>query len=172
LKFVYISSFKNSQLSWFLYHWQSRPYVKYKSRFCIFTSEEPEIMKTDIQHCRELGVTGIVLGILTTGNQIDIERTRELVELAHPMQVTFHKAFDETPDYRQALEDVIAAGALRILTSGTKSTATEGSEILNEMIAQASGRIKIVAAGKITSENIDKLSKIINTNEFHGKRIV
>ena len=138
----------------------------------VYSAEEIEIMKADIQRCRELGVPGIVLGILTTENKIDIERTRQLVEFAAPMQVTFHKAFDKAPDYRQALEDVIATGAARILTSGGKTTAAEGIGILNEIIEQAAGRIKIVAAGKITSENIGELSLKINTYEFHGRKIV
>lgn len=138
----------------------------------VYTADELDIMRTDILQCKTLGVPSIVLGLLTSENRIDIESTRELVDLASPMQVTFHKAFDETPDYKQALEDVIATGAHRILTSGTKETAHEGTPILNELIDQAQGRIILVAAGKVTYENLPELSMQIRTTEFHGKRIV
>lgn len=138
----------------------------------VYSEEELETMKAEIRECKKFGADGVVLGILTPENQIDVEHTRQLVELAHPMQVTFHKAFDEAPDYRQALEDVIATGANRILTSGTKETAAEGVEILNHLIKQARGRIIIVAAGRITTENMEELSTIIKTGEFHGRKIV
>lgn len=138
----------------------------------VYSEEEIETMKAEIGQCREIGIAGIVLGILTPNGQIDIKQTRQLVELAKPMQVTFHKAFDEAPDYRQALEDVIATGAHRILTSGTKETAAQGADILNKLIEQAQSRIIIVAAGKVTRENLGELSSQIKTDEFHGRKIV
>ena len=129
-------------------------------------------MRTDIEQCKTLGVPAIVLGLLTPDNQIDIAKTRELIALAQPMQVTFHKAFDEVSNYQQALEDVIQCGAHRILTSGTKQTALEGSSVLNELVELAQGRITIVAAGKVTHENVEQLGQLIHTSEFHGKKIV
>ncbi len=138
----------------------------------VYSGNELEIMEADIKICKKLGIPGIVLGILTPDNKINVEQTRNLVELARPMQVTFHKAFDQAPDYLEALEDVISTGAERILTSGTKKTATAGIDILNHIIDHARGRIKIIAAGKITSENLEILSQQIRTNEFHGKKIV
>lgn len=138
----------------------------------VYSAEELEIMRADIEQCKTLGVPAIVLGLLTAGNKIDIAKTRELIALAQPMQVTFHKAFDEVSDYRQALEDVIQCGAHRILTSGTQQTALEGSSILNKLVELAQGRITIVAAGKVTHENVEQLSQLIHTSEFHGKKIV
>ncbi len=138
----------------------------------VYSEEELEIMRADIEQCKTLGVPAIVLGLLTADNKIDIAKTRELIALAHPMQVTFHKAFDEVSNYRQALEDVIQCGAHRILTSGTKQTALEGCSILNELIELAQGRITIVAAGKVTLDNVEQLSQLIHTSEFHGKKIV
>ena len=129
-------------------------------------------MKTDIKVCKELGIKGIVLGILTAENKVNIEQTKELIELAQPMEVTFHKAFDDIHDTVEALKNIISCGASRILTSGTKKTAEEGVETLNHLIDQAKNRITIVAAGKVTSKNIDDLSKRIKTTEFHGRKIV
>lgn len=137
-----------------------------------YSEEEFETMKSDILFCKQAGIPGVVLGILTPDQQIDVQRTSELIQLARPMQVTFHKAFDEVSNCRQALEDVITSGANRLLTSGTKETAAEGMEILNKLIEQARERITILAAGRVTSENLAELASQIPTNEFHGKKIV
>ena len=138
----------------------------------VYSSEELEIMKSDIEICKSLNVDGIVLGILTDDNCVNIEQTKELINLAKPLPVTFHKAFDESNDPLQALEDIIDCGAARILTSGTKPTAKEGVGILNKIIKKAEERIKIVAAGKVTSENLQQLLTEIHTDEFHGRKIV
>lgn len=139
--------------------------------FC-YSDDEFEIMKEDISVCKELGSQGVVFGLLTKENKIDLERTKILVELAQPMQTVFHKAFDETADPFEALEQLVEIGVTRILTSGTKPTAMEGQEILRQLILQAGNRITILVAGKVTFENIQELQEIIPAKEFHGKRIV
>lgn len=138
----------------------------------VYSPEELEIMKTDIDICKQLGVPAVVFGLLTPASEIDVINTRELIERARPMLVTFHKAFDELTDPLAGMEILIRIGANRILTSGTKATAEEGMDMLNQLIEKASGRIIIVAAGKVTRENLPELSKLIRTNEFHGKKIV
>lgn len=139
--------------------------------FC-YSDAEFSIMKEDIVICRELGAEAVVFGILTPKNNIDVERTRILAELAHPMHTVFHKAFDETADPFKAIDQLINLGISRILTSGTCETAFEGKDILQKLITQANGRITIVAAGKVTSGNLETLANLISTSEFHGKRIV
>jgi copper homeostasis protein len=129
-------------------------------------------MQTDIECCKQLGVPAVVFGLLTKYGEIDELNTRKLVELARPMQVTFHKAFDELKDPLNGLETLIQLGVDRILTSGTKATASEGADILNQLIKQANGRITIVAAGKVTEDNLPELRQTIHTSEFHGKKIV
>lgn len=148
------------------------PMIRPRGGSFVYSNNELEIMKTDIKVCKKLGVKGIVLGILTAENKVNIEQTKELIELAQPMEVTFHKAFDDIHDTVEALKNIISCGASRILTSGTKKTAEEGIETLNHLIDQAKNRITIVAAGKVTSKNIDDLSKRIKTTEFHGQKIV
>ena len=138
----------------------------------IYSSEEISIMKSDIAICKKIGVQSVVFGLLDTNGNIDTKNTLELVKYSRPMQVTFHKAFDELTDPMEGLETLIQIGADRVLTSGTKSTATEGKKMLNQLIDRANGRIIIVAAGKVTSENLRELSVTVRTNEFHGKRIV
>jgi copper homeostasis protein len=139
--------------------------------FC-YSPDELEIMKTDIAVCRQMGVPSVVFGLLTPDHQIDEKNTAELIRLARPMKVTFHKAFDETKDPIAGTDTLIRLGVDRILTSGTKSTAAEGAAVLNRLIEKAAGRIIIVAAGKVTRENLPELSRIIQTSEFHGKKIV
>jgi copper homeostasis protein len=138
----------------------------------VYSEEELKTMKNDIDTCKQLGVPAVVFGLLTEDGKVDEKNTRELVELAHPMQVTFHKAFDELDDPFEGLETLISIGVDRILTSGTKTTAEEGASILIQLIEKTEGRITIVAAGKVTKENLPELSRSIRTNEFHGKKIV
>lgn len=139
--------------------------------FC-YSEDEFRIMQEDIKMCKKIGVQGIVLGILTSNNKIDVLRTKTLIDMARPMQVVFHKAFDEATDPFEALEQLIDLGINRILTSGTKATAFEGKEVLNKLIAQAANRTTILVAGKVTFENVEQLRKEIPTNEFHGRKIV
>ena len=138
----------------------------------IYSKEEIEIMKEDIKIFKELGVKGVVLGCLTFDNKIDLELTKELVDLAYPMEVTFHKAIDEINNPLDYIDDLVNIGIKRILTSGGKATAFEGKDLINKMIKKSNGRIKIVVAGKVTKENLNELSNLISADEFHGKLIV
>ena len=137
-----------------------------------YSPEEIEIMKEDIKICKSLGVKGVVLGILNRDNTINYEVTKELVTLAKPMEVTFHKAIDELKNPEEEVEKLASIGVDRILSSGTKATALEGVEILNKMLEKADGKIKIVVAGKVTKENLKEVSTKIPSTEFHGKKIV
>jgi copper homeostasis protein len=138
----------------------------------IYTETEFKIMQEDIRICKNLKCKAVVFGLLTKKNVIDFERTKALLDLARPMDVVFHKAFDELKDPFNGLEQLIELGVNRILTSGTKTTALEGQEILRRLITQASDRINILVAGKVTWENLEEMQQLIPANEFHGKRIV
>ncbi len=129
-------------------------------------------MKEEISICKQLGVYGVVFGILTKENEIDYRRCRELVELSAGMQITFHKAIDLIDDPVSAVVKLGELGVQRILTSGTHKTAYEGKEILNRMIEVSDGNPIIVVAGKVTDQNLNELSSAIAANEFHGKLIV
>ena len=110
---------------------------------------------------------GIVLGALTKGRRVDVERTRELVEFARPLPVTYHRAFDEAID-PQALEDVIETGAKRILTSGGAKSALEGAAVLSELIEAARERIAIVPGAGISAANIAEVARRTKAREFHS----
>lgn len=137
-----------------------------------YTPEEIEIMKEDIKVCKNLGVKGVVIGALNRDNTINYEAIQDMITLAKPMSVTFHKAIDELKDPVSEVKKLAKIGVNRILTSGTKETALEGKEILKKMIKEAGDKIIIIVAGKVTKENLDEISTLIPTKEYHGKKIV
>ncbi len=126
------------------------------------------VMREDLLHARELGVAGFTLGVLLPDGRVDIERTRELVELAGPLEVTFHRAFDATPDLLAALEDVIATGCRRILTSGGAETCVAGAPTLRALVQRAAGRIEIAVGGGLRDTNAAALVPATGATHFHG----
>lgn len=137
-----------------------------------YSKEEIEIMKEDIKVCKSLGAKGVVLGVLTADNKVDFETLKELVDLASPMEVTFHKAVDELENPVEVIDRFVEIGIKRILSSGTKETALEGKDILNAMIKKADNRIIILIAGKVTSDNFEEVAAAIPSTEYHGKKII
>jgi len=133
----------------------------------VYSGDEFEIMKHDIQLCKNLGCQGIVSGVLNADNTIDINRTRELVELSKPLPFTFHRAFDKVVSSKQALEYLIDLGVDRILTSGQETLAELGLELLEEFNTISKGRITILAASGINSDNASKF-KEIGLKEIHA----
>ena len=134
----------------------------------VYSSAEFAEMERSIGVATECGMDGVVLGVLQQGFKMDVGRTRRLVDLARPLPVTFHRAFDECADLRKALEEVIETGAARILTSAGAKTALEGSAKLAELIAAARDRILILPGAGITHSNIAKVAKKTGAVEFHS----
>jgi copper homeostasis protein len=139
--------------------------------FC-YTNDEFEIMRKDIRICRELGAAGVVLGFLNGDNTIDIERTSELVNLARPLMVTFHKAIDAVKDIPLSVEQLKIVGVDQVLSSGGQTTAIEGCEMIRKMIEIAGDQMKIIVAGKVTWENFDEVARLIPAKEYHGRKLV
>lgn len=139
--------------------------------FC-YNEDEIDIMKEDIKKCKEIGVAGVVFGVLTKDKKINFEVMNELVKLAKPMSITFHKAVDELENPLEEIENLKKLGIDRILTSGKKETALEGEELLNKMIKKCGNDIQIVVCGKVTKDNIDEIKQKIPNLEYHGKKIV
>ena len=161
------------------------PIIRPRGGDFLYSDDEFKIMKTDVKTCKELGCDGVVIGMLNADGTVDKERCKQLVELAYPLGVTFHRAFDRTkkpllispkgrnPDsansefFSQALEDIIEMGCERILTSGLKPTALEGIEIITALIKQADNRIIIMPGSGVRSDNIIELAKKTGAAEFH-----
>jgi copper homeostasis protein len=134
----------------------------------VYSSAEFAEMKRAISAAQESGMNGIVLGILTKAGRVDVQRTRELTELARPLPVTYHRAFDEIADLHQALEDVIQSGAKRVLTSGGAKNALEGTAVLAKLIEAAGKRIAIVPGAGISGGNITEVARRTRAREFHS----
>lgn len=133
----------------------------------LYTGIEYDIMRRDIEACGESGVDGIVIGILTADGKIDIDRTARLVDFARPMSVTFHRAFDMCDDPVKGLEDIIRSGVNRLLTSGQKNKAADGSYLISKLVKQSAERIIIMPGSGIDENNIDAIAKGTGATEFH-----
>jgi len=134
----------------------------------VYTDTEFAAMLRFVATARDLSLDGVVLGVLSPDNTVDIERTRELVEAARPLEVTFHRAFDHTPDLTRALEDVIQTGATRILTSGGASGAPEGAAALRKLVAAAGESITVMPGAGLHAANISQIAAETHAREFHS----
>jgi copper homeostasis protein len=134
----------------------------------VYSDEEFAVMRASLRMAYRLQLDGVVLGILKADSRVDVERTRELVQLAKGMKVTFHRAIDETPDLLVALEDVVQTGASRILTSGGKRAALEGAATIAEMVSQSRGRATILPGAGINAENAAEVLQKTRANEIHS----
>jgi copper homeostasis protein len=134
----------------------------------LYSASELDVMRRDIQVSKELGADGVVFGLLTDEGDIDKDRTGELVRLARPMAVTFHRAFDMAREPRAALEALIELGVDRVLTSGQEATALEGGELIAGLVRQAAGRIIVMPGGGIDEHTIDAVLRRTGAAEIHA----
>lgn len=147
---------------------QLYPIIRPRGGDFLYNKDEFEIMKKDVQLCKELGCDGIVIGLLNMDGSIDIARTAELVEMAYPLGVTFHRAFDRCRDPFEALEQLIEIGCERILTSGQKPSVVDGVALVAELNKKADGRIIIMPGSGVRKENIKMLAERTGCIEFHS----
>jgi copper homeostasis protein len=143
------------------------PIIRPRGGDFLYNDLEFAIMEKDVALCKQLGCNGIVIGLLTADGRVDVVRTKKLVDQAWPMGVTFHRAFDMTEDPLQALSDIISTGCERILTSGQRNTAPEGTELLNKLVQLAEDQIIIMAGSGVRANNIEMLVKETGATEFH-----
>ena len=134
----------------------------------VYAASEFAAMKRSIAEAKESGMDGVVLGILRRNDEVDVERTEELVDLAKPLPVTFHRAFDECAVLREALEAVMQTGAVRILTSGGAKSALQGAARLAELVAAARDPILVLPGAGITHSNVAEVARKTGALEFHS----
>jgi copper homeostasis protein len=144
------------------------PIIRPRGGDFLYNKDEFEIMKNDIKLCKELGCEGIVIGLLNMDGTIDMTRTAELIELAYPLEVTFHRAFDRCKDPFVALEELIEIGCQRILTSGQKPTVSEDVDLIAELNKKADDRIIIMPGSGVRKENVKMLAEKTGCIEFHS----
>ena len=133
--------------------------------FC-YSDLEFEVMQLDIENCKRLGVEGVVFGILNSDGTIDKARTKQLIELARPMKVTFHRAFDMCKNHLEALEDLIEIGIDNLLTSGGQNKAIDGLPLLKQLVEKAENRTQIMVGSGVRPNNVERFKSIGITN-FH-----
>ncbi|MEO8763323.1 MAG: copper homeostasis protein CutC [Ginsengibacter sp.] len=133
-----------------------------------YSNDEFEIMKADIEICKQLGCDGVVFGLLNRDGEVDKKRCLQLVDLAYPLGVTFHRAFDRAKDPYRALEDIIETGFERILTSGQCPKSIDGMEILKELNMLANDRIIIMPGSGVNAANILLIAEITGARELHS----
>ncbi|MBK9486291.1 MAG: copper homeostasis protein CutC [Chitinophagaceae bacterium] len=143
------------------------PIIRPRGGDFFYSDAEFDVMKVDVKLCKDLGCDGVVIGMLNADGTVDKKRCKELVEIAYPLGVTFHRAFDRVSDASQALEDVIEIGCERILTSGLVPNALNGAETLAALIKQADERIIIMPGSGIRAGNIIELAQKTGAVEFH-----
>jgi copper homeostasis protein len=137
--------------------------------FC-YDEDEFKIMRRDLRLARQLGADGVVFGMLTPDGKVNQARCRDLMELARPLSVTFHRAFDMSADLLQALEDLCAVGVDRILTSGGEPTCSQSESMIANLVEAAKGRIAIMAGSGIKPENARAIIEGTGVKEIHAGR--
>ena len=133
-----------------------------------YSHKEYQKIQDEIRECKDLGVDGIVIGILLPDGSLDVERMSKILELATPLSTTFHRAFDEIKDPANSVKQIINLGMDRILSSGQQPEAPQGSELLQKMIVQAGEELIIMPGAGLNTENITEFAREIRTSEYHG----
>lgn len=143
------------------------PIIRPRGGDFVYSKTDFESMKEDILICKKIGYQGIVVGILNEKGHVHTQRLKAMVKLAHPMQVTFHRAFDRTKKPLIALEEIIDSGCHRILTSGQYPSITEGKENVRIVMARAKERIIIMPGSGLKSSNVKDIALYTGAIEFH-----
>ena len=133
----------------------------------LYSSDELDEMIYDIRAAKEAGADGLVFGCLTKDGQVDMEAMSRLIEAAEGLPVTFHRAFDHSTEPMRALEDIIALGCVRILTSGCRPSAMEGAGLIAQLVNKADDRIIIMPGCGVNEMNISELARLTGAREFH-----
>lgn len=144
------------------------PIIRVRGGDFLYSNDEFAVMKKDIELCKQLGFEGVVIGLLHADGSVDAERTKELVDLAYPMEVTFHRAFDRAADPLAAMETIIHCGCHRILTSGQVPNAGDGKELIKQLVEQANDRIIIMPGSGVRSSNIKEIADFTGAVELHS----
>ncbi len=144
------------------------PIIRPRGGDFLYSDTEWDIVLNDIRLCKDLGFSGIVTGSLHRDGLVNEAQLQQAVSLAYPMEVTFHRAFDRVSDPLIALEQVIAAGCTRILTSGLHPEVMAGTPLLKQLVQQAANRIVIMPGSGVRSSNLHQLRVATGAREFHS----
>ncbi len=143
------------------------PIIRPRAGNFFYDKEEIEVIKKDIEICKELKCNGISTGVLLHNAEVDKEHLKRIVEWAYPMKVTFHRAFDFTPDPFKSMEDIIECGCERILSSGQETVAIDGLELIAKLVKVAGDRILIMPGAGVRASNIERIIRKTGATEYH-----
>jgi copper homeostasis protein len=143
--------------------------IRPHSRDFVYHDDELDVMANDIVTARTLGVDGVVLGPLQRDDTVHMQQLATLVQIAQPMTVVFHRAFDRTPDPFAALHTLILTGVRMVLTSGQAATALEGAATLNSLRQRAGDRLTILAGGGVRGGNVRELVQRSEVRQVHAR---
>jgi copper homeostasis protein len=144
------------------------PIIRPRGGDFLYNELEFNIMCRDIEACVEAGCDGVVIGLLNKNGTIDSKRVQKLVDIAGTLEVTFHRAFDRVKDPITSLEEIIAIGCKRILTSGLYQQSIDGITQLKSLVQHASDRITIMVGSGVNSTNIHKIATETGARAFHS----
>ena len=147
---------------------QTRVLIRPRGGNFVYNDDEMRVILRDVELAHKLGAHAVVIGFLTPDGDIDTNKTRQAVEAAEGMGITFHRAFDECRNPAEALEQIIDCGCHKLLTSGCKPKALEGAAMIKQLVNQSAGRIDIIAASGIVSTNAVEIVNLTCVNEIHG----
>lgn len=133
----------------------------------LYSDDEFAVMRRDVERAAGLGAAGVVFGLLRADGSVDVERTRALTELARPLGVTFHRAFDAARDADAALDALLEAGVDRVLTSGRAQSAEAGSAVIRGMVMRAEGRLSVMAGAGVGPDNVERIIRETGVREVH-----
>ena len=145
--------------------------IRARSGNFIYTENEIAVMEKSILFCKEHNIDGIVFGILSEENEINIAACQKIIKMARPMSVTFHRAIDSCENIFLAFETLIELGCDRVLTSGLHLSAFEGKEILKSLNQKYGDKIIIMPGGGVKSTNIKELINNTHCTEFHSSAL-
>lgn len=132
-----------------------------------YSEDEVEVMLREILNCKDIGAKGVVIGALTEAGEIDKETLAEFMDKAKGMEVTFHRAFDDSIDWKKSMDVLIEHKVNRILSSGMARNVDIGFPILDQMIKYSAGRIEIMVGGGVSAANVERISKELKPEAIH-----
>lgn len=141
--------------------------IRPHSRGFVYNQDDLKAMLSDIDMANQLGVQGVVFGALTADGCVNKSLCRRLIDVARPLEITFHRAFDLAQDPFQAMDDLMDLGFDRVLTSGQAETALQGEQTLKKLVHHAGDTLTVIVAGNVRAENIQRL-QLTGANEFHS----
>ncbi|MFE6735153.1 copper homeostasis protein CutC [Microbacterium sp. NPDC057650] len=138
-----------------------------------YDMDEVALMAHDVRHAVAAGAAGVVIGCQAADGALDRDAIARLVDAAGAASVTLHRVIDVTPDPLASLRLARELGLRRVLTSGGRSAAVDGVDLLGDLVSEAAGGIQIMAGGGIDASNVAEVARTgVDAVHFSAKKTV